>query len=187
MAFKAKELADMLGGTLEGDPDIVISGLAKIEEAQSGDVTFMANPKYERFLKTTKASLVLVSDSQATPAGNYIRVPDPYTCFARLLTVFHPPETPPAKGIHLYAMRMPSFYPFLPNLFVHDEIGPTLSIFLFISFYQGLENSPVRKHIDHPPVHLGIAIYKIFEILLRLYGGSRLFYDLVLFHVSSLK
>jgi UDP-3-O-[3-hydroxymyristoyl] glucosamine N-acyltransferase len=100
MAFKAKELAEMLGGTLEGDPDIVISGLAKIEEAQSGDVTFMANPKYERFLKTTKASLVLVSDSQATPAGNYIRVPDPYTCFALLLTVFHPPETPPAEGVH---------------------------------------------------------------------------------------
>jgi UDP-3-O-[3-hydroxymyristoyl] glucosamine N-acyltransferase len=100
MTYTASDLAKMLNGRLEGDPDLLITGIAKIEDARSGELTFLANPKYERFLESTSASVVLVSERQKVPARTVIRVPDPYRAFAHLLTVFYPPEVPPVAGIH---------------------------------------------------------------------------------------
>lgn len=100
MTYSALDLAKMLDGGLEGDSDIAILGIAKIEDARPGEITFLANPKYERFLETTEASVVLVSEQQKISGRTVIRVPDPYRAFARLLTVFHPPETPPGAGVH---------------------------------------------------------------------------------------
>ncbi len=103
MIIKARELASMLGGKLEGDPEVEVSDVAKIEEAKPGDVSFLANPKYEHYLSSTGASIVLVSESQETPTGNYIRIADPYMAFAKLLIFFHPPEEPPEVGVHTTA------------------------------------------------------------------------------------
>lgn len=100
MAYRAHDVARMLNGNLEGDSDIAISGIAKIEDARPGEITFLANPKYERFLETTEASVVLVSVNQKVSGRTVIRVPDPYRAFAKLLTVFHPPETPLNVGVH---------------------------------------------------------------------------------------
>jgi len=63
MQYRALDLAQMLGGELQGDSEVMISGVAKIEEARPGEITFLANPKYEKFLTTTEASVVLVSSS----------------------------------------------------------------------------------------------------------------------------
>jgi len=104
MPYRVKELAEMLGGKLEGDADLLISGIAKIEDAQPGEITFLANPKYEKFLATTKASAVITSHQQKVQALTLIRVADPYQAFARLLAVFYPPETPLPLGIHASAL-----------------------------------------------------------------------------------
>jgi UDP-3-O-[3-hydroxymyristoyl] glucosamine N-acyltransferase len=79
------EIAEYLQGELVGDPATKISGVAAIKEAQTGDLTFLANPKYTAFLKTTSASGVIVG--RETNTGG-IRVPlirhvNPYFAFAR--------------------------------------------------------------------------------------------------------
>jgi len=104
MAHSLKEVAKLVGGEVEGDPDLVISGLAKIEEANPGELTFLANPKYEKYLKTTQASAVIAGLDQKVERLAVIRVPDPYQTFARLLPVFYPAEDPLPIGIHSSAV-----------------------------------------------------------------------------------
>ena len=81
------EIAEFLNGELVGDPDIQISGLAKIQSASAGELTFLANPKYGKYLKSTRASAVLVSITQESPDINHIRVDDPYRSFLEVLNL----------------------------------------------------------------------------------------------------
>ena len=61
MKFKASEVARMLGGAVDGNPDISVWQLCKIEEGQEGGISFLANPKYTNYLYSTKASVVIVA------------------------------------------------------------------------------------------------------------------------------
>ncbi len=91
MQITPNVLATLVGATVDGDGDIMITGFAKIEEAKPGDVTFIANPRYEHFISETKASAVLVrSDFPERQEGQpvLIRVADPYAALADLLTAF---------------------------------------------------------------------------------------------------
>jgi UDP-3-O-[3-hydroxymyristoyl] glucosamine N-acyltransferase len=88
MQFTAQQLVHILQGKLEGDPDIAIHTLAKIEEAQEGALSFIANPKYEEFLYRTKASVVIVNENlevMQPVSCTLIRVKDAYSGFALLL------------------------------------------------------------------------------------------------------
>jgi UDP-3-O-[3-hydroxymyristoyl] glucosamine N-acyltransferase len=91
MNYTARQIAQLLNGNIEGDPDITVSGLSKIEEGLPGTLSFLANPKYTSFIYTTKASVVIVNRT-FTPeqplTNTLIRVDDPYTCFARLLELY---------------------------------------------------------------------------------------------------
>jgi len=98
--MKLSEIARLLQGHLEGDADIEITGLAKIEEATTGDLTFVANPKYQKFLKSTKASAVLVGSDQQGIELPHIKVEDPYLAFLIALEHFNPPVRPNFTGIH---------------------------------------------------------------------------------------
>ena len=91
MEFTVQQIAEVLGGTVEGDATQRISSLAKIEEAQAGSLTFLSNAKYEPFLYETGASAVIVGREQALrqavrPA--LIRVENPYTAFSQLLEFY---------------------------------------------------------------------------------------------------
>lgn len=91
MKITPKLIASMTGGTVEGDEDLEISGFAKIEEAQPGQISFIANPKYAHFLTQTKASVLLVDRNIEKPAGcdvTLVRVDDPYVAVADLLAAF---------------------------------------------------------------------------------------------------
>lgn len=93
MEFSAKQIADLLGGQVVGDPESRVTRLAKIEEAQQGALSFLANPKYTEFIYRTQASIVIVSASftpeQSLPEQlTLIKVPDAYQSFARLLEVY---------------------------------------------------------------------------------------------------
>lgn len=96
-------IASMIHGKVEGDENIEVTGFAKIEEAQPGQITFIANPKYTHFIHTTDASVVLVSDG-FDPEGplreglTLIRVADPYAALADLLNAFEAGKSRP-KGI----------------------------------------------------------------------------------------
>jgi len=94
------EIAEFLNGELVGDPDIQISGLAKIQSASSGELTFLANPKYGKYLESTGASAVLISKTQESPGINHIKVDDPYSSFLEVLNLLHPLKDPDFNGIH---------------------------------------------------------------------------------------
>src|ERR1044072_398013 len=88
MQFSAVQLATMLDGKLEGNPDVKVSNIAKIEEAGNGMLSFIANPKYEEFIYSTQASILIVNESLVTERPvkpTLIRVKDAYSSFALLL------------------------------------------------------------------------------------------------------
>ena len=60
MEFKAKDIAALLGGVVDGDPEISVNNVSKIEEGKPGTLAFLANPKYEHYIYTTQASIVLI-------------------------------------------------------------------------------------------------------------------------------
>ena len=88
MEFKAKEIAEILGGTVEGNPDTVVTTFARIESGKPGSICFFANPKYEHYVYECKASAIIVNNSfepkQPVPA-TMIRVENAYAAVAALL------------------------------------------------------------------------------------------------------
>lgn len=101
MEFTALQIAGLLNGTVEGNPEVKVSNLSKIEEGLAGTMTFLANPKYAPHLYTTNASIVVVNnDFPVTQpvTATMIRVVDAYSAFARLLEMFHSMNTG-KKGI----------------------------------------------------------------------------------------
>jgi UDP-3-O-[3-hydroxymyristoyl] glucosamine N-acyltransferase len=102
MEFTAKQIATFLSGDIEGNPDVLVSNLSKIEEGTPGTLTFLANPKYTPFLYTTCASVVLVNADfvpEQPVAATLIRVADAYGSLAKLLTLVSQAKTA-KKGIH---------------------------------------------------------------------------------------
>ena len=84
------EIAQKLGCTLDGDGNLEITGVAGIEEAQPGELTFLANRKYVRALHSTRASAILITNEDARPFIAALRSPNPYLDFARAIELFHP-------------------------------------------------------------------------------------------------
>ena len=102
MEFSALEIAELTGGRVEGNPEVKFSSFAKIEEATGCDLTFLANPKYTHFIYSTKAAAVLVADSFVAEEPlnvTLIRVKDPYSTLAHLMTLAQNAARPQKKGI----------------------------------------------------------------------------------------
>jgi|SRR5581483_3255265 len=98
--MKLADLASALGVRLEnGSPDTEITGVAGIEEAGSGQVTFVANPKYAAAARTTKASAVIVSETFPAITAAMLRSNNPYLTFARAIELFYKPPTY-GPGVH---------------------------------------------------------------------------------------
>lgn len=92
MKFTAQQIADTLHGTIEGNADVWINNVSKIEEGQPNTLSFLANPKYEEYLYTTNASIVLVNktfEAQKKIMATLIRVDDAYKGFATLLDIYN--------------------------------------------------------------------------------------------------
>ena len=88
MKLSAKELADVLGGVVEGNPQATVTSFAKIEHGKPGQLCFFANPKYEQYVYTCKASVLLVNSDFAPKEAvepTLVRVPDAYNALAQLL------------------------------------------------------------------------------------------------------
>lgn len=88
MELKAKEIAEILGGSVEGNPDAVITGFARIESGKPGTICFFANPKYEQYVYTSKADIIIVNRTfvpKEHVSATLIRVDDAYSAVASLL------------------------------------------------------------------------------------------------------
>ncbi|WP_414704944.1 UDP-3-O-(3-hydroxymyristoyl)glucosamine N-acyltransferase [Pseudomonas sp.] len=94
------QLAEALGATLKGPETLEITGLATLQEAGAGQLSFLANPQYRKYLATTHAAAVLLKAADADDfAGNALIVPDPYLAYARISHLFDP-KPKAVAGIH---------------------------------------------------------------------------------------
>ncbi|MCL6523284.1 MAG: UDP-3-O-(3-hydroxymyristoyl)glucosamine N-acyltransferase [Thermoflavifilum sp.] len=98
----ANQLAQLLNGYIEGDPNVVAYRIAKIEEAVEGCVSFVANPKYADYLYTSQASILIVNESlalQKPVKPTLIRVKDAYSAFAYLMELYAAQLAQPRSGV----------------------------------------------------------------------------------------
>lgn len=93
--IKAKEIADLIGGTIEGNASAIVLSPGKIESSVCGDITFLANTKYSNFLHQTEASVVIISDTwvlEKPVSATLIRHPMPYYAFCMVLNEYFNPH-----------------------------------------------------------------------------------------------
>jgi len=106
MEFTAATIAGFLNGEVDGNPSVKVNSVAKIEEGHVGALSFLANPKYEHYIYSTRSSVVLVN-KEFVPTekiiATLIRVPDAYKAFASLLTLVEQ-SRPKKTGIHSTAV-----------------------------------------------------------------------------------
>ena len=163
MTFTAEQIAMMTGGKVEGDSKAAVGSFGKIEEATTGQLAFLANPKYEDFLYTTQASIVIVNDSlqlKQPVNTSLIRVPDAYTAFAALLSKYQEIQTQQLSGrqepVYVDASATIGTNVFL-GAFVYvgkkSSIGNNVKLFpqVFIG-----DNVSVA---DNTVLHAGVKIY----------------------------
>lgn len=105
--IRLTELAERIGARLFGGADATVRGIAPIEEAGPGQVTFLANPKYARFVGETKAEAVIAKEPVEGARTRFLLTDDPYLAFARAVEIFHPATRLPA-GISPLAAVHPS-------------------------------------------------------------------------------
>ena len=90
MEFTAQQIADFLGGEIQGDPSVKVSDFSKIEEGKPGTLSFLSNPKYSQYIYDSQASVILVNKDfqpERKVQSTLILVDDAYQSLARLLTM----------------------------------------------------------------------------------------------------
>ncbi len=111
MTVTLKELAAEIGAEIAGEADAAISSVNGLAEAGPGEVSFLANPKYQKQLETTNATAVIVAPGVTAPAGrelNLLKTKDPYYAFCRAVVLLHGYRKHPHVGIHPRANVDPS-------------------------------------------------------------------------------
>lgn len=100
MKLPLSDIAAWLGADIEGNTSVEITGLAKIEQAQKGELTFVANPKYIKYAQSTAASAVLVDRRFPSIDKTLIRIDNPYMAFLKLIKRFYQTDPTLKPGIH---------------------------------------------------------------------------------------
>lgn len=102
MEFTARQIAQLINGTIEGDPNITVNSFGRLENAKKGEIAFLANPKYEEFIYKTNASVIIINQNftlQKKVDSTLIRVADAYSAFAMLLTEYEKIKRQNLSGI----------------------------------------------------------------------------------------
>ncbi len=168
MQFNALQIAGIINGKVDGDPNAAVHDFGKIEEARNGQLSFLANPKYEDYLYSTGASVVIINDTQVLKqpvTSTLIRVPDAYSAFAQLLTAYQQLMTEQLKGI-----QEPS------SIASSASVGAEVFIGAFTVIG---ENTTVGAHSKiYPQVYIGnnvsIGEHTIIHPGVKIYQGCRI-------------
>lgn len=158
MKKKLRELADLVGGRVIGDEEVEISGVAPIEEAQPGEITFVANPRYLSKLKETRASAVIVSKEDALSTRVLLVAANPYLAFARVLALYSARAYEP-RGIDPRAWISPTaeigkevtIHPFV---YVGDRCRIGNRVSLYPGVYVGEDSSIGDESVLYPNVSI---------------------------------
>ncbi|TMQ66643.1 MAG: hypothetical protein E6K79_01605 [Candidatus Eisenbacteria bacterium] len=97
-------VAKAIDGLVVGDGTVEITGVAGIRKKKEGDLTFLANPKYEPYLACTHASAIIVAENHRNVAKPLIQNPNPYLAFLKAVRFFQGDEERPAQGVHATAV-----------------------------------------------------------------------------------
>lgn len=167
MEVTASQLAALVNGVVEGNPDVKVNTFSKIEEAKSGSLAFISNPKYSHFLYTTEASIVLVKkDLELEQPVNttLVRVEDPYTVLAMLLNMVSA-SRPAKSGIE-------------DN--VHIANGVVVPETSYVgSFAYIAENAKIGEHTQiYPQCYIGENVTIGDNVIL--YPGVKIYHDCVI-------
>jgi UDP-3-O-[3-hydroxymyristoyl] glucosamine N-acyltransferase len=145
MDFKASDIASFLKGDIEGNGNVNVSSVSKIEEGKPGTLAFLANQKYEEYIYNTEASVVLVNKSfvpKQKIAATLIRVDDAYQAFASLLDLYIQAKAAVKTGI-----EQPSF--------ISETANVGENIYMGAFAYLG-NNSRIGDNVKiYPQVHIG--------------------------------
>jgi UDP-3-O-[3-hydroxymyristoyl] glucosamine N-acyltransferase len=148
--MKLGKIATTLGARLEGDAEIEITGVAGIEEAGAGQLTFVSNPKYAAAAKTTRASAVVVAEDFPALEAATLRGKNPYLLFARAIELFYqPPRYTP--GVHPSAVVHPS-----------ARIGRNPSIGAYVVIAEEVEIGDDCVLLPHVVIYRGARIGRNF-------------------------
>ncbi len=110
MEFTAKQIADFIGGKVEGDANATVHTFAKIEEGKAGEISFLSNPKYTQYIYDSESSIILINEDvelNKPVAATLIRVKNAYECVAKLLQLYESSK-PRKKGINPLASIAPT-------------------------------------------------------------------------------
>jgi len=163
MQFTAAQLAPLIEATIEGNPEVAVQSFGKIEEATPVQLSFLANSKYEEYLYTTKASIVILSHSfvlRYPVSATLLRVKDAYSAFASLLDMYQQLEQASLQGI-----QQPSYVS--PNASVGENVY--IGAFAYVGENVRIgKNSKVHPHCfignnvqigENTVLHSGVKIY----------------------------
>jgi UDP-3-O-[3-hydroxymyristoyl] glucosamine N-acyltransferase len=169
MEFTATQIAGLLNGEVIGNPDTVVSILAKIEEGEAGALSFLSNPAYEPYIYTTGSSICIVNQtfepSKALPSTlTLVKVADAYACFAQLLALYDSMNKKEA------IIEQPSF--------IHEsaQIGENVYIGAFAYIGANVKianNCQIHPHVviqdnasvaEHSTIYASVIIYKDCQI-----------------------
>jgi len=168
MKFSAAQIALLINGKIEGDPNAAVGAFGKIEEAVGGQLSFLANPKYEEYLYTTGASVIIVNETlelKQPVTATLIRVSDAYSAFAALLTKYQEIEAQQLTGI-----QEPSF------ISKSAKLGEKVFIGAFAYLAEGVV---IGDHVKiHPQVYLGNNV-RIGDNTV-LHPGVKIYHDCVI-------
>lgn len=147
MEFSAQQIAHLIEGTVDGNPHVVVRNVSKIEEGKEHTLTFFANPKYEHFVYTTAASVIIVNadfEPSEPVKATLIRVPNAYEALAKLLEMYEQMQ-PRKTGI-----EQPSF------------ISPTAEVgeFAYVGAFAYVgEKAKIGKNVQiYPQAYIGDGV-----------------------------
>jgi UDP-3-O-[3-hydroxymyristoyl] glucosamine N-acyltransferase len=154
-----KEIADLVGGEVIGEENLLLEHIRPIDEAKKGDLTFVANPKYREWLASTEASAILVSPgTEVTTGKTLIVVDDPYLHLGRLLALFYPGDTYDAgiaEGVYIQAdAEVSPEATVYPGVMVDRGAKVAQGVVLYPGVYVGPEVAIGEGTIIYPNVTL---------------------------------
>lgn len=163
VSFTAQQIALLIQGKIEGEATAVVKQFGKIESAMPGEISFLANPKYEDFIYSTKASVIIINESLVLKkqlAATLIRVPDAYAAFATLLTKYQE-----MKNENLVGIQSPSFIASTAHLgeqnfvaafaYIGEHVKTGNNVKIFPNAVIG-ENVKIGNNVT---IHAGVIIY----------------------------
>ena len=167
MEFTAKQIADMIGGRVEGNEQAAVNTFAKIEEGKPGAISFLSNPKYTHFLYDTQSSVVLINEDvelEKPVAATLIRVKNAYESVARLLQLYESMK-PRKTGIE-------------PNAYISEKatIGKDVYIGAFACIGDGAVIGDGTQVYPHTVIGDGVTIGEKCTIFpnVTIYQGCKL-------------